>query len=249
MPLQRREVPHLRDRAGTDHDLGRSRQDRGDELRDVIGAVLVVGVRVDDDVSACVDGGFEANEEGPGETLMAREADDVIDAVRSRDLGRPILARVIDDSATRRCQYREAGGGERRGSPGGLFLVVTGDLNDQFHRLTAALRGHGSLDMPDDCEPSTQVSPTPHAWAVSGIAPDTLGENDGAIHSPGPIRGLTPAAASSRATQSARPMTRSRSCPESHGSSSVNIVTHCRHEHGMRVMSVPQNMRSGPKAS
>ena len=35
----------------------------------------------------------------------------------------------------------------------------------------------------------------------------------------------------------------------SHGSSSVNIVTHCRHEHGMRVMSVPQNMRSGPKAS
>jgi hypothetical protein len=26
----------------------------------------------------------------------------------------------------------------------------------------------------------------------------------------------------------------------SHGSSSVNKVTHCRHEHGIRVMSVPQ---------
>ena len=50
-------------------------------------------------------------------------------------------------------------------------------------------------------------------------------------------------------SQTARPMTSSWSRPFSHGSSSVNIVTHCRHEHGMRVMSVPQNMRSGPKAS
>src|SRR3989442_6988014 len=39
----------------------------------------------------------------------------------------------------------------------------------------------------------------------------------------------------------APPITRSRSRPFSHGSSSVNIVTHCRYEHGMRVMSVPQN--------
>ncbi len=49
--------------------------------------------------------------------------------------------------------------------------------------------------------------------------------------------------------QTARPITRSRSRPDSHGSSSVNMVTHWRHEHGMRVMSVPQNIRSGPKAS
>ena len=32
----------------------------------------------------------------------------------------------------------------------------------------------------------------------------------------------------------------------SHGSSSVNMVTHCFHEQGMRVMSVSQNKRSGP---
>ena len=31
-------------------------------------------------------------------------------------------------------------------------------------------------------------------------------------------------------------MTRSRSLPRSHGISSVNIVTHCFHEHGIRVM-------------
>src|SRR5882724_853472 len=41
----------------------------------------------------------------------------------------------------------------------------------------------------------------------------------------------------------APPITRSKSRPFSHGNSSVNIVTHCRYEHGMRVMSVPQNER------
>ena len=35
----------------------------------------------------------------------------------------------------------------------------------------------------------------------------------------------------------------------SHGSSSVNMLTHCFHGHGIRVMSVPQNIRSGPNAS
>jgi hypothetical protein len=45
------------------------------------------------------------------------------------------------------------------------------------------------------------------------------------------------------------PMTRSLSRADSQGSSSVNIVTHWRQEHGIFVMSVPQNMRAGPKAS
>ena len=44
-------------------------------------------------------------------------------------------------------------------------------------------------------------------------------------------------------------MMRSLSFDDSQGSSSVNIVTHCFHEHGIRVMSVPQNRRSGPYAS
>jgi hypothetical protein len=47
----------------------------------------------------------------------------------------------------------------------------------------------------------------------------------------------------------ASPMTSSRSWPFSHRYSSVNKVTHCHQEQGMRVMSVPQNIRSGPKAS
>src|SRR5438045_8280813 len=39
----------------------------------------------------------------------------------------------------------------------------------------------------------------------------------------------------------ASPMTSSRSRPLSQGSSSVNTVTHCRQEHGIRVMSVPEH--------
>jgi hypothetical protein len=45
-------------------------------------------------------------------------------------------------------------------------------------------------------------------------------------------------------SHTARPITSSWSRPESHGSSSVNNVTHCRYEHRMRVMSVPQNTKA-----
>src|SRR5262249_22915525 len=47
----------------------------------------------------------------------------------------------------------------------------------------------------------------------------------------------------------ASPMTSGLSRSGNQGSSSVNIVTHCRQEHGILVMSVPQNMRVGPNAS
>ena len=63
-------------------------------------------------------------------------------------------------------------------------------------------------------------------------------DEDGFLHRFQPIQ-----------SQTARPMTSSRSRPRSHGSSSVNSVTHWRHGQGMRVMSVPQNQRAGPKAS
>ena len=47
----------------------------------------------------------------------------------------------------------------------------------------------------------------------------------------------------------ASPMTSSRSQPFCQDSSSVNTVTDCRQEQGIRVMSVPQNIPSGPNAS
>ena len=68
---------------------------------------------------------------------------------------------------------------------------------------------------------------------------------------PHPSAQLLPPAGSGQPSQlhRASPITSSRSRPFSQGSSSVNKVTHCRHEQGVRVMSVPQNIRAGPKAS
>jgi len=65
------------------------------------------------------------------------------------------------------------------------------------------------------------------------------------------LRHRLPATGSDQPIQwhTASSMTSSRSRPFSHGSSSVNKVTHCRQEHGIRVIPVPQNIRSGPKAS
>src|SRR6185437_4896454 len=48
---------------------------------------------------------------------------------------------------------------------------------------------------------------------------------------------------------SASPITSRLSGSLSHDSCSVNMVTHCRQEHGILEMSVPQNMRCGPNAS
>ena len=63
--------------------------------------------------------------------------------------------------------------------------------------------------------------------------------------------GWAPYPGKSQASQlhRARPIISSLSAADSQGSSSVNRVMHCRQEQGIRVMSVPQNIRSGPKAS
>jgi hypothetical protein len=70
------------------------------------------------------------------------------------------------------------------------------------------------------------------------------------LHPASPVPARTQAGwLQSTQSQTASPMTSSRSRPFSHGNSSVNKVTHCRHEQGIRLISVPQNIRSGPNAS
>src|SRR6516164_8493205 len=109
-----------------------------------------------------------------------------------------------------------------------------------FFLLTAKASVCSALTpFPPDCDPGVRTlsrtagegGPGPQGWVGEGPFYDHSGSFQ-------PIQSHT-----------ARPMTSSRSRPLSHGSSSVNIVTHCRHEHGMRVMSVPQKLRCGPKAS
>ena len=84
--LQRREVLDLVGLAVADHHVGLAGEDRRDELRDVAAVVLVVGVRVDDDVGAELERRVEPRLEGRGEAAVVREPHDVVDAVLARDL-------------------------------------------------------------------------------------------------------------------------------------------------------------------
>ena len=147
--LDGREVLELRDLAVADHHVGAARDDRLDELRDVARVVLVVGVGVDDDVGAELERGVEPGLEGGGEALVVRQPDDVVDAVRARDLDRAVGRAVVDheplDLVHARNLAREVG--ERPGEL--LFLVLAGDLDDELQgancvRRSRALRGCSS---------------------------------------------------------------------------------------------------------
>ena len=89
------------------------REDRRDELGDVAAFVLVVGVGVDDHVGAELQAGVEAGLERGGEALVVGQPDDVVDAVRARDLDRPVGRAVVDDQPLDRVEARapRAGGG------------------------------------------------------------------------------------------------------------------------------------------
>ena len=96
--------------------------------------VLVVGVGVDDDVGAQAQRGVEAGHEAGGQALAAREAHDVVGAVRARHLGR--ASRVEPSSMTSTSTSSTPGdvAGDRAERLGqrGLF-VEAGDLDDQLH--------------------------------------------------------------------------------------------------------------------
>ena len=77
--LRPREVFDVLDLARSNHHFRLARQDRCNELLDVVGAVLVVRVRIDDDVGAGSQPGVQARRERAGEAQVLREADDVID--------------------------------------------------------------------------------------------------------------------------------------------------------------------------
>ena len=76
------------DVAIADDDVRVAGEERRDEAGDVAAGVLVVRVGVDDDVGAVAEAGVDAGGERRREPFPAAEADDVMDAVRARDLGR-----------------------------------------------------------------------------------------------------------------------------------------------------------------
>ena len=92
-----------------------------DELGDVGAVVLVVGVGVDDHVGAELERRVEAGLEAVGQALVVRQPDDVVDAVRARDLDGAVGRAVVDDEPLDRVETghlaRQVGAASRGGSP------------------------------------------------------------------------------------------------------------------------------------
>ena len=124
--------------AVADHHVGVAGEDRRHELGNVAAVVLVVGVRVDDDVGAEFQRGIEAGLERRCESPVVRQTHYVVDAVLARDLDGTVGRAVVDHEPFHPLEAldlaREVG---QRGGKGYL-LVETGDLDDQLHaRVTA----------------------------------------------------------------------------------------------------------------
>ncbi len=95
--------------------------------------VLIVGVRVDDDVGAGFEAGVDARDERRGQTLLSPEPHDVVDAKPPGDLGRAVVRSVVNDQPFDRVDARHGRRQVRQRLRKRRRLVQTGDLDDQLH--------------------------------------------------------------------------------------------------------------------
>jgi hypothetical protein len=133
--LQRREVLDRGHVAVADHHVGGSGDNRGDELRDIGAAVLVVRVGVDDHVGPQLQRRVHAGLECAREPLVVGQANDVLDAERARDVDRRVGRAVVDHEPLDRVEAVEPA--RQIGQRGRqlLGLVLAGNLDDQLHRV------------------------------------------------------------------------------------------------------------------
>ncbi len=120
----------------TNHDIGLVGKDGRNQPGNVGPFVLAIGIGVDDDIRASGKRRIKATLEGGGQAPVAAMADDMVGAEPPGDIGRAIVAAIVDhqhfdpvdpvDPARQRHQ--------RLGQ--GLGLVEAGNLNDQL--------GHGA---------------------------------------------------------------------------------------------------------
>ncbi len=120
------------DRAGSDDDIGIAFQDGLDESRDVVCAILVVGIRIDDDVSAVLESSLDACSEGARKSLVRSVRNDDVRAVLARDLGGAIGRPVVDDQNLDGTDAGNFSWKSVDGDAEGSCLVEAGDLDYEF---------------------------------------------------------------------------------------------------------------------
>ena len=120
-------------RPSPDDDVRASRKDRRDERGDVGCAVLVVRVRVHNDVRAELKGGLQARHVRARQSLVPFEADDVIHAAAARHFHRIVRAPVVDNKPFHLIKsLHDARQLRQRNRESGAF-VIAGNLDDELH--------------------------------------------------------------------------------------------------------------------
>jgi hypothetical protein len=126
---------HVLDRldvAIADDDVRLARKQRSEQGRDVVAHVLVVAVGVDNVIGAELQRRVDARHECGGESLAARETDDVVDARHQRDVAGAVGRPVVHDEVLDQVDPRDRPGqiADRAGQ--GVRLVEARYLDDQF---------------------------------------------------------------------------------------------------------------------
>ena len=125
-----------------DDEFGPALQDRPDELLDILAAILIVAVGIDDDICAFPERIIHARREGVPEAPVGRKPDQVVDTVIEGHLCGSVSTPIIDDQDLDRIDPIDlAGQVAERGGEGGLFIEAR-NLDDQFQlRSPAAVAG------------------------------------------------------------------------------------------------------------
>ncbi len=119
-----------RNRPVADHHLRAPLQYRLDQQRDVGGIILIVGIRVDDDVRTFRQTPLQPRHEGIGKAAIDRQVHDMIHAMRPCDLNRAVGAAIVDDQPFDLVHTGNfpGQGGQRLGQ--GLFFIQARNLDN-----------------------------------------------------------------------------------------------------------------------
>ncbi|OPZ67140.1 MAG: hypothetical protein BWY83_02694 [bacterium ADurb.Bin478] len=121
--------------AVADHQISLMRQNRPHQLGDIFARILVIGVGVDNQIRAQPQTGVQAGGKAGGQSLIAIQAHDMVNAQLPRDLHRFILAAVVDHQNLDGIDALDLAGQVRQRDRQGLRFVITGNLNDQLHLI------------------------------------------------------------------------------------------------------------------
>ena len=115
-----------------DDDIRGAFENRRDEFRNICADILVVTVRVDDDIRSKLEAGIDTVTETASQSDVALVADDVVDADLTGYFNRAVGAAVIDDEDFHLVDPGNLPWDVRNCFGKRVLLVITGDLDDQL---------------------------------------------------------------------------------------------------------------------